>query len=421
MSPVPSGGFVDGLPEAAPVNRDLPVPYEATWRVGGDGSDFEVVQEMEHVEVVAGGGEADVQRGPDQTGTTQTIATLRRTQAYGAALLDSFTSAPGLPELSEVEGLFFGESGGDVLWQFGEKWDDAGTAITARMRTLPMAPGGIGGEAIFQNLYLALEWRSAATVTVTPILDGDRLTALSRTLELDGPLEPTRDDFEIPLNRPHDVGGTEELRYGLRGTWLQVELEVEVQTPTETGLIVEGVEVEQEVVRESHPGVSYTIEDLEQVTLESPVPWYMGAAGTLYRGNVGQQDAGETVTSRVQTRETAPAGPGGEAIAHNLYVALTRLNPSSLDLVVTPLVDGEELEADTFTLEGVASPVTEVLEVPLSVAHTDDEGEELLRTAPRGTWFAARLETDGPDGLLVLEGVALEQEIVRESEEAVDA
>lgn len=419
--PVPPDGFLTAQTSDELENIELPADYEATWRVGGDGSAFEVTQEMPHVEIVDGGGEADVQRGPDQTGTTQTIATLRRTRTYGVVLLDSFTSAPGLPELSEVEGLFFGQSGGDLLWQFGEHWQDDGNPVTARMRTLPMAPGGVGGEAIFQNLYLALEWRSAVKVTVTPILDGDRLTALSRTLELDGPLEPRRDDFEIPLNQGHDVGATEELRYGLRGTWLQVEVEAVVETPTETGLIVEGVEVEREVVRESHPGVAYAIEDLEEVTLESPVPWYLGAGGTLYRGNVGQTDAGAAVTSRTQTRETAPAGPGGEAIAHNLYVAVTRSNAAALDLVVTPLVDGEELEADTFTLEGVVSPVTEVLEVPLSVPHTNDDGDELLRTAPRGTWFAARLEAAGPNGLLVLEGVALEQEIVRESEEEVDA
>lgn len=417
--PLPPDEFLDAPPSALE-NADLPVDYEATYREGGDGTFVDDPLELEHDERVAGGGEADVEWGEDAAEEEILLATLRRTRVYGAVLLDSFLGAPPLPELSEVEGLFFGESGGDVLYQFGEDWQDDLEDITARILTVPIAPGGVGGEVLFHNLYLSLEWQSRATVTVTPILDGRRVTTLQRTLELDVEAEPRRERYEIPLAEPYEVGGIEELRTALRGTWFQVQVEVTQESPSETGVVVEGVELEQEVVRESHPGVGYVVESLEAVATERPALWFLGVGGAIFEGDVGADDDGTPITARIETAHVAFGGTGGEVVFHNLYLAVTRANASDVDLTVTPLVDGEAQEVETVTLEGVADPVTEVHEVPVMQAHSP-EGTELLRHAPRGTWFAARIETEAPGDTVILEGMSVERELVRESEEPAGA
>lgn len=327
-------------------------------------------------------------------------------------------TAPALAELSSVEGLFFGQSGGNNLWQFGGAHLDLSSPITCRMRTAPVGPGGVGGEALFHNLYLALEWQSEGTVEVIPIVDGDRRTDLSRTINLAQKAEPTRDRFEIPLVYGFEDGGVEVLRQALRGTWFQAELLVTLSRPSVHGIMVEGVELEQELVRESHPAVSYTIESLDDVDHEQAVPWYVGAGGDLLEGDTGVTDDGAGITARIQTSEVAPAGPGGEAAFHNVYLALTRSNPLDATLTLTPIVDGVDQDARNLTLAGVAGPLTEVLEVPLTQGF-DVGGVEELRHALRGAFFSLRLEAGVPDGALVFEGLELETEIVREGEAAV--
>ncbi|MFW6153082.1 MAG: hypothetical protein ACOC42_01845, partial [Halobacteriota archaeon] len=103
----------------------------------------------------------------------------------------------------------------------------------------------------------------------------------------------------------------------------------------------------------------------------------------------------------------------------DLYLYVSRWNPSDVTLLVTPVVDGVELEQRSVVLEGVSQPKREVREVAIKQAH-ESGGSERLRYAPRGTWFTFKLSTSGalPDGGLIFEGVSLEYEVVRESKVA---
>lgn len=421
---IPTEGFISQAPDGGVVNQPLPVPYEATWREGGDGSVMSAVVDMPHAERAVEGGEADVQLGVVSTGDRQLVATLRRSHAYGSVLLDSFVGQGSFEAISP-ENFYFGRSGGNDLLEFGTAVRDDGQPVSSRLIPNPVAPGGIGGEVHYANLYVTLVASTGFKLALTPILDGERINAEKVTIQGGGNLEaPETHVYEIALGRDYDSGGGVASRLGLRGTWFTFELIGEDLSESGGDLILEHWEPEFEIVRESHPGRNYQAEPLTSTNPFTPGVFVFGArdGNSLFQAGEGFDDAGADITGHARPNEVAPAGPGGECVFTNLYIAFTRANTSEAVLEITPYLDGAALAPYTLTLPAVASATTEVQEVPLSIGRRSD-GREVSRRHPRGTWFTFEVDTVGglPAERFTFEGSTVEYEVVRESRGAINA
>lgn len=119
----------------------------------------------------------------------------------------------------------------------------------------------------------------------------------------------------------------------------------------------------------------------------------------------------------LEPNEIAPAGPGGEALFHSLYLVVTRNNTSDVACEVVPILDDVELAAQSITLAAVPGtrPVTEVCEIPL---HQPHGSPERTRHGLRGTWFRFRVQSDVYQDLgtrLIFDGAVVDARVVRES------
>lgn len=106
----------------------------------------------------------------------------------------------------------------------------------------------------------------------------------------------------------------------------------------------------------------------------------------LFKDNSGFQDDGINYQARATSDPVAPAGPDGECSFYTLWLAAT--HTMAVTLRVTPIVDGVAGATVDLTLTTKATRTTEVFEVGLKLA----TGSTVL-TAPRGTWFQAKVET----------------------------
>lgn len=149
-------------------------------------------------------------------------------------------------------------------------------------------------------------------------------------------------------------------------------------------------------------------------------------AGTpaMLTANDGYEDDGQPYDLLARTRQIAVAGTSGEAIFTALYLTTTTF-ADLVTLFVTPSVDGVPLETQQVHLGGVANPNERavVKELALSVPFLRD-GVEVMRTAPRGTWFDVTIETriglGNPSSTRqIIEAIEVEYEVVRESMQAV--
>lgn len=155
---------------------------------------------------------------------------------------------------------------------------------------------------------------------------------------------------------------------------------------------------------------------------------FLGELGgnRLLQADDGFQDAGLAIAVRLESELLAPAGPGGEAIFSALYLVFTATMAATI--VVTPIVwsveDGEvvrtELETQSIVLASEPERRTTHHELGLSVPLLEPVTLiERGRFAPRGTWFAIRLDVAAlAAGDLILDGVSVEHEVVRESLQA---
>lgn len=152
-----------------------------------------------------------------------------------------------LPSRTGSSFTFMGAEG--ELAQFGGSTSDLGAFLTALARTNSYAPGGIGGEAIFTNVYLTLQRDNTETLTLhlTPIVDGVELDSIE--LELAGVAGPVRAVHEIGLAIPYPSVADPQLFYAMRGEWIQLQLETVAALP-DGRIVVDGVELEVEVVTE---------------------------------------------------------------------------------------------------------------------------------------------------------------------------
>lgn len=151
--------------------------------------------------------------------------------------------------------LFLGELGGNRLLQADDGYQDGGNDIAIRAESVPWAPAGAGGEAIFTALFLAFTSTMAVTITVTPIvwvIDGEDVTVTelaSQDIVLAANAARVTSKHELGLSVPLMNGLVEVARFAPRGTWFAVRLEAAALAVGD--LILDGASVEYEVVRES--------------------------------------------------------------------------------------------------------------------------------------------------------------------------
>lgn len=145
-----------------------------------------------------------------------------------------------------------------------------------------------------------------------------------------------------------------------------------------------------------------------------------GGNKVLLASSSAADDDGVDFNLLATTNRLAPAGAGGEAIFTALWLVVT--HTMDVDLVFTPLLDGLALESQTVALSAGAARVTARFRLGLSVPFLNPLGTEVMRTAPRGTWFQVRIATTGgmAAGDLLIEGCELEHEVVRASQGAED-
>lgn len=156
-----------------------------------------------------------------------------------------------------IASLFLGESGGGRLLQADQGSHDDGVPVYARLETVAAGPG-VGGEAIFPALYLALTHDVDATIDITPILSGmnDDGTPFERELEVQQILvaataERMTVQHQLGLSEPYLVDGEEMGRWAPRGN--QFRARVVALVHSQGDLVFEGIGVEMEVVTESLP------------------------------------------------------------------------------------------------------------------------------------------------------------------------
>lgn len=138
--------------------------------------------------------------------------------------------------------------------------DDLGEPIELVALSNEYAPAGIGGEAIFTNVYLTLFRSNDAELTLllTPWVNG----VAEETIEIVRPATaaPVREVLEIGLARYYPSALNPQIANAMRGTWFQAEL----RTPADESVaimpdgrvIVEGWELEHELVTEGKEAVN---------------------------------------------------------------------------------------------------------------------------------------------------------------------
>lgn len=150
--------------------------------------------------------------------------------------------------------LFMGA--GDGLLLADSTFKDDTIAYDTLGRSNRVAPAGTGGECIFTTLYVTVTTYAANTrLKVTPILDGVALAAQTINTVGVGSSQGEVQVFELGLSIGYIVAAVERLRYYPRGTWMQVLVTTDSGNVALAAELVNSIEVEYEVVRETKPAV----------------------------------------------------------------------------------------------------------------------------------------------------------------------
>jgi len=123
--------------------------------------------------------------------------------------------------------------------------------------TDPLRPAGADGEAIFPSLYAVVSHTAAMTLYFTPYLDGAALDTKTITLVQNALATRQTRSFEFGLSVPVTHLATTRARVAPRGTAFQVLVETRhiANATTPAQVIIEGLAVEYEIVREAmQPG-----------------------------------------------------------------------------------------------------------------------------------------------------------------------
>lgn len=346
-----------------------------------------------------------------------------------AELCDIFIIG-GFAVKDSPDGYFFGDwyvgnpDHGQWIRKFEASHLDDDLPVNACWVTREFLPAGVGGEAVFQTLHLSVTTTTIADIRITPILDGDRLSDQERYVQVIPASTYRSERIEIDLTKPYKRAGLERFRNGLRGSYIQFE--ICVLDAGGTGRVeLDGMSITYTNARESHTWARPFIGELEvDVESVSAARFFFGTDNedgddaAIYKAeDEGSFDFGKRLRLWIETRPVALAGLSGEVVVSNLYICVTRNNVVSAQINVTPILDGVDLETKLITLAGTSFPLTEVLEIPLSVPFSRD-GIERGRTSPRGVWFSYRITNEGerPDGEFAVNGAAIEATQARESQ-----
>lgn len=331
------------------------------------------------------------------------------------------------PVFETPDGYYFGDDNvgqpdhGMWIRLFQASHLDDEFPVNACLVSRELIPAGVGGECLFKKLYLNLTYTTAATVIITPIVDGEVIEEEAKTLYINTVGNRIVDRFEVDLTRGYDDAGVEQFRYGMRGTYFQVRVCV-VDTGGTGRVEIDGVALKYTVARETHTWARPFWGELEtDVSLASEGGYFFGTAtedvpAALYK-HEGESDFGLIARTLIQPRMIAPFGTSEEAWFRSLYLCVTRSNQTAWGLEVVPIIDGVELTAETVTLDAVTQPKTEVFEIPLSRPYELADIER-SRYGIRGVWFTYRISTVGrrPAGEITFDGAALEAIPCRETE-----
>lgn len=155
--------------------------------------------------------------------------------------------------------IFVGKASEPALLQVGDSYLDDGVKYELIARTRRVALAGAGGEAIYTSLYMATtHYDQNVSLWVTPFVDGVALAA--QRIDLIGVPGSKGESktHELGLSEPYLVAAVEQLRTAPRGTWFEVQVETRYQSAalTPAKQVVDGIEVEHEIVRESMVAVA---------------------------------------------------------------------------------------------------------------------------------------------------------------------
>lgn len=145
--------------------------------------------------------------------------------------------------------------------------------------------------------------------------------------------------------------------------------------------------------------------------------------GKIAQVGINYTDDGATYDVLAHSERVAPGGVGGECIFTSLFV-VTRHFTTNCTWWLTPIVDGVALEQQRIDLVGAATTtgIRTSHQLGLSLAYVRS-AVEILRTAPRGTWFELLVETKASSvalGKQMIESVYVEHEVVRETQQPGD-
>ncbi len=155
--------------------------------------------------------------------------------------------------------VFLGKATEPALLKLGGAYTDDSVKYELLGRTRRVALAGPGGESIFTSLYVATtHYDLNVSLWITPYVDGVALAAQRIDLVGVPGSQGESKSFELALSQAYMVAAVEQLRYSPRGTWFEVQVETRhvsaVLTPAK--VVVDGIEVEHEVVRESMTAVT---------------------------------------------------------------------------------------------------------------------------------------------------------------------
>jgi hypothetical protein len=155
--------------------------------------------------------------------------------------------------------LFVGLRSASRILVADSNYTDDGTTYTGLATSARVAPAGIDGEVALFALHVAVQWEGTCSITVLPIVDDVRMQAQTFTLVGDSPLlvdakrKSTILEVPVRLRFSSAIDPTNALAvFAARGTWIQAEVKIDVDANAlnRGAVIIEGVSMELEVVRE---------------------------------------------------------------------------------------------------------------------------------------------------------------------------
>ncbi|HUU95990.1 MAG TPA: hypothetical protein VM487_09625 [Phycisphaerae bacterium] len=156
--------------------------------------------------------------------------------------------------------ILFGALGtGEVFRYQQDQLDDDGTPVSLRATSQIWAPNTWWGEALWRSVTVVISANVGVTCLITPIVDDHKYdgtngypdTRVTFTLDAPSPGERATRRTLVGLYRPITIDGTDYGRTGLRGTWIQFQIDtvgaiVVPATETNPDLRFDGLDLDVE-------------------------------------------------------------------------------------------------------------------------------------------------------------------------------